>query len=133
MRPLLLSCLLVLVCRPGAAVTISPDHPELLQQGILAAYAAGQKSVAIPAGVYMIPVQTNRRHLDLENLANFEIDAGGATFVFQDVTATGILFNKCDGVNFHGATLYYGTQPFSQGMIQAIAADGSSFDVQIEK
>ena len=114
-----------------AAVAISPDHPELLQQGILAAYTGGQKSVIVPAGVYLIPAQSNG-HLFLQNLDNFEIDATGATFVFQDVTTTGLTFLKCDNVLFHGATLYYGTPPFSQGAIQAIAANGSSFDVQIE-
>jgi hypothetical protein len=59
----------------NGAAPISPDHPELLQQGIVAAYAAGQKSVVIPAGVYLVPSQTNGRHLDLENMSNFEIDA----------------------------------------------------------
>jgi len=117
----------------SAAVTISPDHPELLQQGILAAYAAGQKTVVVPAGVYDIPSQTNGIHLDLENLSNFEIDATGAAFIFQDVLATGVLFNNCLGVHFHGATLYYGTPPYSQGVIRAVAADGSSRDIQIEK
>ncbi len=125
----------LLACSASAQGTISPDHPELLQQGIAAAYAAGQKSVVIPAGVYLIPSQmfSSRRHLDLEGMTNFEIDARGATFVFLDVTATGIYFRNCDRVTFHGATLYYGTPPFSQGVIQAVAADGSSFDVQIEK
>lgn len=33
-----------------AGVTISPTHPELLEQGVLDAYNAGQKSVVIPAG-----------------------------------------------------------------------------------
>jgi uncharacterized protein (TIGR03437 family) len=123
----------LLACNASATVTISPDHPELLQQGILAAYAAGQKSVVIPAGVYLIPPLKNGRHLDLENMTYFEIDARSATLVFQDVTAMGVLFYKCDSVFFHGATLYYQTPPFSQGVIQAVAADGSSFDVQIEK
>ncbi len=124
---------LLLAFRASAGVTISPDHPELVQQGILAVYAAGQKSVVVPAGVYVIPPQPTGIHLDLENIANFEIDARGATFVFQDVTTTGILFNNCDSVMFHGATLYYGTPPFSQGVIRAVAADSSSLDVQIEK
>jgi hypothetical protein len=31
----------VLAATAVAQVSISPDHPELLQQGILAAYAAG--------------------------------------------------------------------------------------------
>jgi hypothetical protein len=57
--------------------------------------------------------------------ASFEIDATGATFIFQDVTATGVLFYNCDSVLFHGATLYYGTPPYSQGVIRAVAADGS--------
>jgi hypothetical protein len=112
---------------------ISPSHPELLQSQIVAAYKAGQKSVVVPAGVYLIPKLTNGHHLDLENMANFEIDATGATFVFQDVTANGVLFYNCDSVTFHGATMYYGTPPFSQGVIQAVAADGSSLDVQIER
>jgi len=124
---------ILLACRGSAAVTISPEHPELLQQGIMEAYDSGQKSVVVPAGIYLIPSQSSGRHLDLENMSNFEIDARGATFVFQNVTATGIFFYKCDSIAFHGATLYYGTPPFSQGVIQAIAADGSSFDVQIEK
>jgi uncharacterized protein (TIGR03437 family) len=116
-----------------AAAPISPAHPELLQQGILAAYAAGQKSVVVPPGVYNIPSQASGIHLDFESLSNFEIDATGATFIFQDVNATGVLFYNCDSVMFHGATLYYGTPPFSQGVIRAVAADGSSLDIQIEK
>ena len=128
----LIACLLLAFCGHAQA-TISPAHPELVQQEILAAYAAGEKSVVVPAGAYLIPPQTNGLHLDLENLKNFEIDATGATFIFQDVTAGGILFYNCDNVLFHGATLYYGTPPFSQGVIQAVAADGSSLDVEIER
>jgi hypothetical protein len=104
-----------------------------LQQGIIAAYAAGQKSVVIPGGIYKIPRLPNGFHLALKNISNFEIDARGATFVFQDPTGSGILFDSCVGVMFHGATLYFGTTPFSQGVIRAVAADGSSLDVQIEQ
>ncbi|HLW76359.1 MAG TPA: hypothetical protein VKS01_05225, partial [Bryobacteraceae bacterium] len=125
--------LLLLAATGNAAAPISPDHPELLQQAILDAYAAGQAGVVIPAGVYMIPVQSNRIHLNLPNLNNFEIDATGATLVFLDQTSMGIQLLNCGGVYFHGATLYYATPPFSQGVIQAIAADGSSMDVQIEQ
>ena len=127
-----LSCLVGRAVR--AATPISPNHPELLQQQILAAYAAGQPSVVIPAGVYMIPPigNANGFHLDLENMNNFEIDARGATFVFQDQTIGGMLFYNCTGVLFHGATLYFGTTPFSQGVIRAVATDGTSLDVQIE-
>jgi Periplasmic copper-binding protein (NosD) len=123
----------LLASSANAAVTISPDHPESVQQGILAAYAAGQNSVVIPPGAYRIPRLPNSvYHLDLENMNNFEIDATGATFVFQDVTTTGILFYNCVGVLFHGATLYYGTPALTQGVIEAVAADGSYVDVQIE-
>jgi len=122
---------LFLASTTNAQVTISPSHPELLQQQISAAYNAGQKSVTVPPGVYRIPVQ-NGFHLYFLNMANFEIDATGATFVFQDQTATGIVFNNCDHVFFHGATLYFATPPFSQGVIGAIAPDGSYLDVQIE-
>lgn len=123
----------LVACTASAQVTISPNHPELLQQGILAAYAAGQTSVVIPSGVYVIPPLGNGFHLDLENITNFEIDARGATLVFQDQTVGGIYFYNCDKVLFHGATLYYSTPPFSQGVIQAVAPDGTSIDIQIEK
>jgi len=123
----------LLTCAVSAGVTISPDHPELLQQAILAAYAAGQSSVVIPPGVYQIPPLGNGFHLDLENMNNFEIDARGATLVFQDQTVGGIYFYNCDSVLFHGATLYYATPPFSQGVVRAVAADGSSLDIQIEQ
>ncbi|HEY2012827.1 MAG TPA: right-handed parallel beta-helix repeat-containing protein, partial [Bryobacteraceae bacterium] len=128
-----LSLAFLLTSAASAAVAISPGHPELLQQGILDAYASGQKSVVVPPGLYRIPLPANAfTHLNLQSLKNFEIDARGATFVFQDVTRNGVYFANCDNVTFHGATLYYGTTPFSQGRIQAVAADGSSFDVQIE-
>jgi hypothetical protein len=71
-------------------------------------------------------------HLDLENMSNFEIDATGATFVFQDSTAAGIFFYNCVGVLFHGGTLYFGTPTLTQGVIKTVAADGSYVDVQIE-
>jgi hypothetical protein len=126
-----ISCLL-LASIANAAVTISPAHPELLQQGIVDAYNGGQKSVVIPAGVYQVP-SVSGRHLEFDGMNNFEIDATGVTLVLQDVTASGINFYNCNGVYFHGATVYYATPPFSQGVVQAVASDGSSFDVQIEQ
>lgn len=130
LRACALPCLLLALHTSAAA--ISPDRPDLLQQQILAAYAAGQRSVVIPAGTYQVPVQGGNFHLFLPNLNNFEIDATGVTLVFQDVKAGGIQFANSNGVSFHGATLYYATPPFSQGVIRKVAADGTSIDVQIE-
>ncbi|HEY2016070.1 MAG TPA: hypothetical protein VGH38_21355, partial [Bryobacteraceae bacterium] len=115
------------------ADAISTRHPELLQQQIVAAYKAGQKSVVVPAGTYKIPVLTNGYHLDFEKMSNFEINATGAVFIFQEVRAGGIYFANCDNVYFHGATLYYATPPFTQGVVRAVATDGSYLDVQVEK
>jgi len=123
--------LLLLICSASASAAISPDHPELLQQGILDAYNAGQPSVVVPAGIYLVP-SANGAHLLFQNMSNFEIDARGATFVFQDQTASGIVFYNCTGVYLHGATVYYGIPPFSQGVIQAVASDRSSLDIQID-
>jgi hypothetical protein len=99
------SICMLLTCSARGDVTISPDHPELLQQGILAAYAAGRKVGCRSGGCLPDSATGERIHLDLENLTDFEIDARGATFVFQDVNATGVLFYNCDGVLFHDATL----------------------------
>jgi len=121
----------LLVSTAVSLAAISPNHPELLQQGILDAYNSGQSSVVIPAGTYLIP-PVNGHHLDLENMSNFEIDARGAILLFQDVTVSGLIFYNCNNVYFHGATIYFATPPFSQGVVQAVAADGSSLDIQIE-
>src|SRR6185437_2567087 len=66
-------------------------------------------------------------------MSDFDIDATGATFVFQDNSARGMQFVNCLNVSFHGATMYFATPPFSQGVVQAIASDLTSIDVQIEK
>jgi hypothetical protein len=110
----------------SATAAISPSHQELPQQGILGAYNAGQPSVVAPAGTYLVPA-VNGRHLELENLRNFEIDAR------RDVTASGIIFDNCDNVYFRGATVYHATPPFSQAVVQVMASDRPSIDIQIER
>jgi uncharacterized protein (TIGR03437 family) len=133
----LLLCPLFVVPLFGQTV-ISPDHPELLQSQILSAYKAGQKVVVVPPGVYRIPYPSmgaGAPHLSFSSMADFEIDATGATFIFADTRGHGIWFSNCDNVALKGATLYYDSDkpPFTQGVVQAVSTDGLSVDVRIDQ
>ena len=113
-------------------MSISTDHPELLQQKILDAYKAGQQKIAIPPGVYRIPASNQGSNLEFKDLKNFEIDASGATFLMEDNSKTGVYFGNCRNVTLRGATVRNATIPFTQGAVAAIAADRKSFDLQID-
>jgi hypothetical protein len=84
-----MSCVLIVGSAFGQGV-ISPSHPELLQSQIVSAYNSGPSSLVRPAGVYLIPQVSSGPHLDLENMTDFEIDAIGASLVFQDQTTSAI-------------------------------------------
>ena len=115
-----------------APMTISTEHPELLQQTIMDAYQAGQPKIVIAPGVYRIAANNQGANLEFRDLQNFEIDATGATFSMEDNSKTGVYFGNCENVTFRGATVRNATIPFTQGRIAAIAADRKSFDLQID-
>ncbi len=113
-------------------MAISPDHPEQLRDGILAAFKAGQKKAVVPAGVYSLPPSNTGANLEFADLKDFEIDATGATFSMQDNSKTGVYFRNCQNVTLRGATIRNATFPFTQGTIAAIAPDRKSFELQID-
>ncbi len=113
-------------------MTISTQHPELLQQRIMDAYKAGQKKIVIPAGVYRISESKQGSNLEFRDLKNFEIDATGATFLMEDNSKTGVYFGNCQNVTFRGATVRNATIPFTQGAVAALADDRKSFELQID-
>ena len=113
-------------------MTVSVEHPELLQQTITDAAKAGQKKIVIPAGVYRIPSSNQGSNLEFRDLKNFEIDATGATLLMEDNSKTGVYFGNCQNVTFRGATVRNATIPFTQGAVAAIADDRKSFELQID-
>ena len=128
-------CCLVSALAPAAqaAPQPSPRHPELLQQAILQAYKAGLHRITIPAGVYRIPPPPAGSHLQFRDLSDFEIDARGVDLIFTDQTLGGIEFRRCRNVRLLGARIAYENPPFTQGVIERIAPDGLSYDVQIDR
>ncbi|MDR3636058.1 MAG: right-handed parallel beta-helix repeat-containing protein [Isosphaeraceae bacterium] len=118
----------------GALVPVlaAGTEPASVPAAIRVAYGAGKKKVVIPPGVYRFQPTNDHGHLAFSDLADFEIDASGATFVWQGQTEEGLRFAKCRNVKLRGATLQRGTAAFTQGTVAAIAPDGKSCDVRID-
>lgn len=117
----------------GAAVAITPDDPLSVQRGIDAAFKAGLRNVVIPPGTYRIPAPPNGPHLKCADLADFEIDARGATLLFADPTRVKIEFARCRNVALRGMTLRSEISPQTQGVIEAVEPEGRWLDVRIDK
>jgi hypothetical protein len=97
------------------------------------AWKAGKKTVTIPPGSYRVTPPAHGAHLQLHGIENFEVDARSVTLIFTDQHRGGIEFRDCRNVKFRGATLRLETLPFTQGVVEAIAADGRFYDIRIEK
>lgn len=104
-----------------------------IQQLVDRAYQDQRSKIRIAPGIYEIYPPEKGPHLQFHNLSHFEIDARGVTLLLTDPRRGGIEFRGCDSVTFRGATIRYATPPFTQGSIEAIAADGSWYDVRIDK
>jgi hypothetical protein len=113
-------------------VTISPSSPSSLEAGIMAAYRSGRKSVVVPAGIYRIAPGHERWHLEFSGLSDLEIDARGATFLWQDRARGGIHFHGCKNLRLKGAILQHEALPFTQGTVVAVGSAGNSLDVKID-
>lgn len=114
---------------PLSAVTIKTGDATSVQNGIMAAYHAGQKSVQIPPGEYRFAPGA---FLHLKELTNFEIKAEGVTFIF-DRLGIGIGFDQCKNTSLSGLTVRRDPLPFSQGRIVAISDNRKAIDVRISK
>ena len=68
-----------------------------------------------------------------KDMNNFEIDARGVTILLPDPTRGAVQFERCRNVTFRGATLVYEISPSTQGTVEAVAADGMSYDIRIDK
>lgn len=113
-------------------VRLTPGEPGWVQKGIEAAFKAGRKKVVIPPGVYSIEPLAGR-NIRLSDLADFEIDATGATFVYTDQNSAAVTFNNCRNTTLRGLTIRQAVLPFTQGTIEAIAPDGMFYDLRIDQ
>jgi len=113
-------------------IALSPEHPEQLREGILAAFKAGLHKIVVRAGVYQIPPSNAGANLEFADLKDFEIDATGATFLMLDNSKGGVSFRNCQNVTLRDATIRNAVFPFTQGKIVAIAPDRKSFELQID-
>ena len=132
------SALLLLTSAAHAAVFISPQHPESLQQAINEAIQARATKLVIPSGTYEVPAglppeKVYNFHLRVTAAHDMEIDATGVTLIFPKRSQGTIAFIDCHNVTFRGATLRRKTSPICQGVIEAMREGGKSIDVRIDK
>lgn len=122
--------LLLLGANVFAAEISAPGNE--LQSRIIAAYAAGERSMRVSPGVYHIECQKDQTwHLRFTRMRDCIIDATGATIIFDTRDKRGLAFEDCTNVSFIGAVLLRETPPFSQGDIRAIAVDRASVDITV--
>jgi hypothetical protein len=127
------------VTRAQEPVTITPDRPDSVQQGIEAAYQTGLRKIVIPPGVYRLScprgtdaVMGSAFHLDFHGLKHFEIDAQGVTFIATTRDVPSIQFLRCEDVVLKGATFVHETPPFSQGKVIAFSPKFDYVDVRVD-
>ena len=118
---------------PQPPVRIAPGDPASLQKGIEAAWKAGLKRIVVPAGIYRPASPGGRFYLAFADLADFEIDARGATLLRADPTKGGIEFLRCRNVALRGLALANETPPFTQGAIAAVDPKGLWYEVRIDQ
>lgn len=103
-----------------------------LQRQIEIAYAKGDRKMVIKPALYrLVCPKTQSFHLSFWNMKDFEIDATGSTFIFEDKDKCGIRFQNCRNVRLKGATLIREIPPFSQGIIKARGKD--YLDIEIHE
>lgn len=105
-----------------------------IKKAILDAYSRGERKIVIPPATYRLKCdKRSTRHLTFSGMKNFEIDASGSTFIFENNDKGGILFKNCKNISFKGATLLRERPPFSQGDILKISPDRSFVDIKVHK
>ena len=101
-----------------------------IQQQVIEAYRKGEKRVKLTPGVHRLsPAGQQKFHLFFAGLEDFEIDATGCTFLFEDPDSCGILFQDCRNVTLRGARLLRETPPFSQGSVCGVGKDYVDVDI----
>lgn len=117
----------------AGAVTISAKEPERIGDFITAAARAGARRVVVPAGVYRVAAEGREAGVVLTGLKNCELDFSGVTIVATDLTKYIFEMRGCSGVTLVGGTFTRDPPGFSQGRIEAIAADRRSIDIRISR
>ena len=113
----------------------APASPAVDLQCLLdAALASRAKEVTIPPGIHRVKLATAKSayHLTLAGAKDLVIRGAGATLVFENPQAGGILFERCSRVTVSGLTLDWDPLPFTQGRITAIHLAEASYDVQVD-
>ncbi len=114
-------------------VLIQPRAEEPLAGTITAQWLAGVKAVKVAPGTYRVAAPGEDAPMTFRDVSNFEIDAGGVTFIFTEPRKGGFVFERCRNLTLRGATIRFEPLPFTQGRIAEIASDGTWYELVIDR
>lgn len=108
----------------GAAAQEHPDLYEVLDR------QKGSNRIEIPKGTYTLDVRANGPY-KFHNLTDVRIFGNGSTVICNNQEQA-LSFYNCVRVELHDLTIDYDPLCFTQGRIEAVADDGSWFEVRID-
>jgi len=103
-----------------AALVAHASESPSLQARLDAAIRAGQREIALPAGVLRLDAG-----LRVINATNLTINGLQTTLVFANQKGFGFTFHNCRDVALRGVTMDFDPLPFTQGTITKMADDRS--------
>ena len=109
------------------------DAAQKMVSDLTSAVARGDHKFQVPPGNYRF-CHDGAPNLVLKDVSDFEIDATGSTFWFEDPSERidRISLNNCHNVTFRGATIDFDPLPCSQGEIFAINPDTKKLSIRID-
>jgi hypothetical protein len=115
---------------PTPVTVGSPSSPGLLQAAIVAAYAAGNKTITIAPGSYSLPAATGAS-LVFADMKDVVVIAKNVDLSIQSKTEDGVRFIDCSNLQFSGANIHYDVPQTGQAKIVNFGDDstGVYYDV----
>ena len=112
------------------------DAPEYgsvdIEKIISDAYAAGEKSVTLPKGVYRLSARGKQGHIVLKDISDFTVNGYGTVLIWQDPEVPGIVLRRCENLTFNGLEADYERLSYFQGTVTEIAPDSRSYVLELD-
>lgn len=95
------------------------DYFQKFSNGIRKFAESSCQELFIPPGIYFFkPHQASSEHVSLKNLIDKKIIAAGVTFVFTDLSKTGIKIVGCANLQVYGLTCLWKKNPYLIGRVK---------------
>ncbi len=101
-----------------------------LQQKIMDAYNAGEKSISLEKGAYRVTPKANI-HLNLSGMKDFVIEGNGSTMLCQSPSGAGIQMVDCENVTIKDFNVDYEPLTMWQARVTAVKTEDLCLEIEI--